>query len=279
MEKIKNEITTKEIISRDSWRVNNYKESLRGYQVRPDILENMFRGLDFKELANEKEIVIADIGCGPGICGKYFTEKIAESSKDKIKTKTFFVDISQQMLDQIPDKENYSKIRGDITSIPLATESVDIVSVKQVLDYLPKNLQARALKEIYRVLKNDGQFILSALIAPDSQIDDLTNHLYSEREKIIAAKVAIEKFIPDESGLLKLLKEAKFDSNILYRYDIPLSTEDFKKSFNLTDEQQNKLKALYKEIILLDKNNHFRKKEVDNDIELVEKGIILKLTK
>jgi len=38
-------------------------------------------------------------------------------------------------------------------------------------------------------------------------------------------------------------------------------------------------KALYREIISLDKNNYFRKKEINNDIELVEKGIILKSIK
>ena len=214
IENINNEITTKEIVSRDSWRVNNYKESLRGYQARPDILENMFRGLDFKELNNKKNIVIADIGCGPGICGEYLTEQVKENLKDQTKTKTFFIDMSQQMLDRIPNKENYTKIRGDIANIPMADESVDVASVKQVLDYLPKNLQVKALKEIYRVLKNDGQFILSALIAPDSKVGNLTNYLYSEREKIIAAKVAIEKFIPDETGLIELLDKAKFDSKI-----------------------------------------------------------------
>lgn len=279
MEKIENNITTQKIVSRDSWRIKNYKESLRGYQVREDILKNMFLGLDFKALADKEKVAIADIGCGPGICGEYLTEKIKEKLGDKTKVETFFIDISQKMLEQIPEREKYNKINGDIMNIPLKNESVDIITIKQVLDYLPKDLQIKALEEIYRVLKKDGQFILSALISPNEKVNNLTNDLYSGRERIIAKKVAIEKFIPDKATLIKFLQETGFDSKILYEYDIPLSTEDFKKSFNLTEEQQKELREFYDKIVSSDKNNYFKGKNIKDDIELFEKAIILKNNK
>ena len=279
MEKIENNITTQKIVSRDSWRIKNYKESLRGYQVREDILKNMFLGLDFKALADKEKVAIADIGCGPGICGEYLTEKIKEKLGDKTKVETFFIDISQKMLEQIPEREKYNKINGDIMNIPLKNESVDIITIKQVLDYLPKDLQIKALEEIYRVLKKDRQFILSALISPNEKVNNLTNDLYSGRERIIAKKVAIEKFIPDKATLIKFLQETGFDSKILYEYDIPLSTEDFKKSFNLTEEQQKELREFYDKIVSSDKNNYFKGKNIKDDIELFEKAIILKNNK
>lgn len=279
--KEKNKITTQQIVTRDNWRVKNYNKSLRGYQTRKDILENMFLAINFEKISNKDKIIIADIGCGPGICGEYFAKKIKEKLKDKNKLKIFFIDINGQMLEQIPSKKGYSKIIGDIVSIPMKKESIDILIVKQVLDYLPKDLQMKALLEINRVLKIDGEFILSALISPHKKINNLTNYFYSEREKIIAKKVAIEKFIFDEEILLKWLQKVGFSKKeVLYKYNIPLSTEDFKESFNLTKRQQEKLKMLYSKVVTQDKNNNFKsKKIIGNDLELTERGIIIKAEK
>lgn len=272
---------TEEIIDRDNWRIENYKESLRGYQVRKDILENMSSAIKKEDLVGKNEITIADVGCGPGICGEYLTKSIKENFKDNApKTKTIFLDLSQQMLNQIPDREDYEKIKGDVTNIPLKNISVDIVTMKQVLDYLPKNLQIKTLSETNRILKQGGKLILSALISPSEEINNLTNELYSEREKLLAKKKPIEKFIPDESTIMKWLSEAGFtNSKVVYKYDIPLSTEDFKKSFNLTDAEQTELKELYKKIINSDKNNNFDAKVFKDDIELTEKAIILECVK
>lgn len=270
-------ITTSQIVSRDVWRIKNYKDSLRGYQVRKDILENIFHGLDLNKIKNKRNLIIADVGCGPGICGEYILNAITKHVNKDLNIQVFFIDISQAMLDQIPDKKNYKKIKGDVTNIPLADNSVDIIIMKQVLDYLPRELQIKALSEINRILKKDGEFILSALVSPSIEINKLVNKLYSEREKIIAEKVAIDKFIPDENTLFKWLEDAGFFANrVFYAYDIPLSVNDFKKSFNLDEEKQNKLKRFYREIISLDKSDYFKSEFIDEDVELTEKGIIIR---
>ena len=281
MTNIEKGVSTGDIVSRDTWRIKNYRESLRGYQVREDVLENMFRGLDLEEIAKKKEIILADIGCGPGICGDFFNKEFEKKLKDKeINIKTIFIDRNQDWFEQIPDKKGYDKLYGDIIDIPLNDKSVDIITIKQVLDYLPKHLQIKALSEVNRVLKDDGKLILSALVSPAVRNNQMTNYLYTEREKIIAEKVAVEKFITDEQALLELLKNAGFIKNeVLYRYDIPLSTGDFKKGWNLTDEQQNRLKLLYEKISSQDNNGDFEAKKLPNDIELVEKAIIVQSRK
>jgi ubiquinone/menaquinone biosynthesis C-methylase UbiE len=270
---------TQKIPLRDKFRTGkNYYNSLRGYQVREDVLNSMFKSIDTALIPKDKKIMILDAGCGPGIVGDYVYKKM--NKKNKLSPSIIFVDISESMLEAVPKNKDYHAVKGDVTNLPFPDNFFNIVLMKQVLDYLPKTLQLRTINELYRVLKPNGQLILSALISPDNNSNILTNKLYDEREKIIARQIAVKKYIPTKDILIDWLAHNDFKNvKISYIYDIPLSPLDFQKSFGLDEKQTSKLNNLYKSLIKEDKNNSFRKKKVRSYFELVEKGIILRAYK
>ena len=194
MKKIRKSLTEK-IALRDKFRRGkNYYTSLKGYQVRRDILDALSQALEVAAFPKNKKIMMLDAGSGPGIVGDYVYRDMTK--KYDLTPLVIFVDISEAMLEAVPKNPDYIIIKNDITKLEFPENFFDIIVMKQVLDYLPKNLQLRALNEIYRVLKPDGQFVLSALISPNDNSNVLTNKLYDEREKVIARELKIQKYIP-----------------------------------------------------------------------------------
>lgn len=269
----------KEIITRDILRVKNYKKALRGYHVRKDILDSMLTALDRKYL-KKQEIKIIDVGCGPGIVGLYFYKHLR---KKNLKIKMYFVDINPLMLKQIPKNKDFKIMEMDITQLNLPSEEYDICLMKQVLDYLPKKLQIKALKNIYKILKKGGQFILSAIISPQDTLTSLrlTNYLYTFRERLLNPSSKIKKYIVRESTLIHWLRESGF-KNIkkVYKYSVRLAANDFIKSFGIQKDRAEKLKELYREIVQKDKNNIFKAKRLPNgDYEFEDKCIVISCKK
>jgi len=268
---------TRQISLRDQARAGkNYYKALRAYQQRKDILEVMYNSIDFNKIKNKQEIRLIDLGCGPGIVGLYFYKKLSKKYKSK-SIEVTFLDINPLMLTAIPKQKNFHIVKGDVTKIgPTKFSSYDIVVMKQVLDYLPKNLQIKTLKNIYKILSQNGQFILSALIPPSKKAFKLTNYLYSEREKILNPSAPIKKFIVTKDILFQWLSEIGFKNiKFNYEYEIPLSVNDFVVSFGINKREKQDLMVLYKKIIEQDKNDIFKSKIEETDIELTEKGVVV----
>lgn len=278
MKKTKKSLT-KKIVLRDKFRTGrNYYTSLRGYQMRRDILDAMNRAIEVDALPKNKRIIMLNAESGSGIVGDYIYQEIAK--KYNLSILTIFVDISKVMLEAVPKKFDYISVNGDVTKLEFPDNFFDIIVMGQILNYLPKNLQLRALNELYRVLKPDGQFVLSALISPNDNSNILTNKLYNEREKVIAKALKIQKYIPTKNTLLDWLGHTNFKGiKIKYIYKIPLSIIDFQQSFGLDKKQTARLTKLYFDIVKQDKENLFRSKKRGRDIELIEKRIIVKCNK
>lgn len=267
----------REIVERDIARIQKYRESLRGYQVRPDILEHLSSAVDLRALAGRSEIRLADFGSGPGISGLHIRDHLRSSTKARVRS--IFLDVSEPMLTQVPEEEDIERVRGDVTALPLRDNNLDIIVMKQVLDYLEEAAQRKALVEVYRTLRENGQFILSALISPDSQVDEVTNELYTRRETIIG-RVPIKKLIPNEELLKTWLQETGFRGiESVYRYDIPLSVEDFRTSFGLDAERTRALSELYGDILARDKQHVFRGGDFQGSPQLIEQGLIVRSAK
>src|SRR3989344_11821 len=96
---------------------------------------------------------LLDIGCGEG----YFLQKLLSQRKS---IQAFGVDISQTNLNfakkHIPDAKF---LLAPAEKLPFKTAFFDCITCLEVLDHLPK--PEKPIREIYRVLKPDGTFILS----------------------------------------------------------------------------------------------------------------------
>lgn len=126
--------------------------ALRNQYFKDDIRPMMHATLDFK---NKK---VVDLGSGTGFIA-------LEASKTA--SHVFALDQSAKMLETIDAHEldNVTTILGPITSIPLAPESVDVVTINMALHHISDPLLL--MKEVHRILKPGGEFFISDVMEHD----------------------------------------------------------------------------------------------------------------
>lgn len=113
-----------------------------------------------------KDDAIADLGAGNG----YFTLPLAAKTENQV----YAVDIEPRMLaflKELAEKEgiaNISYIESDLENIQLDDCSVDKVMAAFVIHEVPD--PAKALREIKRILKLDGKFLLIEWEAVETEI-------------------------------------------------------------------------------------------------------------
>ena len=95
----------------------------------------------------EKKGLALDIGCGTG-----FVMRIAERHFSKV----YGVDITKEMLDQIPKSKKLFPMIGDSENLPFEDNTIDACFTYSFLHHL-HDLK-RTLKEIHRVLKPGGVY-------------------------------------------------------------------------------------------------------------------------
>ena len=116
--------------------------------------QNQIRLLDLKE----RESVL-DVGCGTG--SLTMTAKRAVDSVNIIG-----IDIAPKMVKRAKEKAEKQKMdiqfkAASIDKLPFKNESFDIVISSLMMHHLPVRMKITGLKEIYRVLKKGGRFLLS----------------------------------------------------------------------------------------------------------------------
>ena len=101
--------------------------------------------------------ILLDLGSGDGVLNQFLELK---------KTKLISFDLSFELLKL---NKNTNRIQGSILNLPFKTNSIDNISSFTVFQDLPD--VKKGIKEIKRVLKNNGTFILSFLhLAKDVKI-------------------------------------------------------------------------------------------------------------
>jgi len=124
------------------------------------------RMIERLELIRIQPQLIADIGCGTG----HTTLKLSQHYTG---TRLIALDISQQMLLKTRRKQSFWQhwrnpfacISGDAESLPLATDSVDLIFSNLVIQWC-NNLDS-AFKEFQRILKPGGLLLFSTF-GPDT---------------------------------------------------------------------------------------------------------------
>lgn len=99
--------------------------------------------------------VVVDVGAGDGL--------IAFGALDRIgpEGRVIFNDISEDLLEECRtltgDDSRCEFVLGSADELPLDDESVDVVTTRSVLIYLPRERKQRALEEFHRVLRAGGR--------------------------------------------------------------------------------------------------------------------------
>lgn len=107
----------------------------------------------FKAEHVSKTSQILDVGCGTGQTAAYLANTY-EANVTGIDINSIMVTKAKRRMkkDRLPVKI----LQGSIEKIPLPDQKFDFILSESVLSFVNK---PRALKEIYRLLKNDGRFI------------------------------------------------------------------------------------------------------------------------
>jgi ubiquinone/menaquinone biosynthesis C-methylase UbiE len=146
-----------------------------------------------KELGIKPGYYVLDIGSGTGVLLPFLIAELGDEGK------IVALDFSAEMLGQAQAK-NFPPMVGfaqaDVLAIPLADNSVDLAICNSVFPHL--NDKDKALKEIARVLRNNGRLVICHTMSRE-----MLNQLHQSAGGVIA-----NDLLPPESQLRGLIKQA-----------------------------------------------------------------------
>ncbi|MEM8533049.1 MAG: class I SAM-dependent methyltransferase [Chloroflexota bacterium] len=122
--------------------------------------------LNAAKLHDDKRVL--DIGCGTGHTALAFADHVAEVRG---------VDLTPEMLDQarrLAAERNITNVffeQSDVAHLPFAAASFDIVTSRYSAHHYADPVGA--LREVTRVLKQDGMFLLTDVMAPKEPAADI----------------------------------------------------------------------------------------------------------
>jgi len=146
-----------------------------------------------KELGIKPGYHVLDIGSGTGVLLPFLITELGGEGK------IVALDFSAEMLLQAQAK-NFPPIVGfaqaDVLAIPLTDSSVDVATCNSAFPHF--NDKVKALKEIARVLRNNGRLVICHTMSRE-----MVNRLHQSVGGVIA-----NDLLPDQSQLRALTKQA-----------------------------------------------------------------------
>jgi ubiquinone/menaquinone biosynthesis C-methylase UbiE len=147
-----------------------------------------------KELGIRRGYYVLDIGSGTGVLLPFLITDLGYRGR------IVALDFSAEMLVQAQAK-NFPPMVGfaqaDVLAIPLADKSVDMAICNSAFPHFGDKV--RALREISRVLKNNGRLVICHTMSRD-----MLNRLHQSVGGVVA-----NDLLPDESQLRGLIKQAR----------------------------------------------------------------------
>lgn len=116
-------------------------------------IEHKQRYMSVLKLVEGKTVL--DIACGEGY-GSFLMASVANQ--------VFGIDINPELVDHASQKyrrENIHYQQGSVSQVPLESNSVDIIISFETLEHVSEDVQLQFLKEVKRVLRANGTFIVS----------------------------------------------------------------------------------------------------------------------
>ena len=173
-------------------------------------------------LANiRKGDVVLDLGSGAGFDVFLALKKVGVTGK------VIGVDFTEEMVEKargLAEKYNYNNVEfrlGDIESLPIENESIDVIISNCVINLAPDKL--KVFKEAYRVLKKTGRMYVSDIVL----LTELSEKQRSN-EELIAGCVGGALL---KNDYLKIITNAGFNYRVLDE-DIDISKRQY-NSINL----------------------------------------------
>lgn len=125
---------------------------------------------------------------------------------------------------------NVEFVEGDAENMPFEDETFDIVTCRIAPHHFPNVKDF--IKEVYRVLKPDGRFLLDDNVAPE--VDEF-DHFYNKIEKLrdYSHFRAWKK-----SEWLYMLEAENFEIYELHRFEKHFEFEDWCSRMHLTDDEK-----------------------------------------
>lgn len=177
----------------DSW-ANSYDEdvakditSVKMYKNYDYILDNVIKAATN---TNKKDILILEIGVGTGnLAGRFLKEDY----------NIIGIDQSREMLNVAKQKYPKLKVRlGEFLKIPFNDKSFDVMVSTYAFHHLNNEEKVVAIKEMLRVLKDDGRIVIGDLMFKDDndkkeimkklsvkQIEEINDEYYSNIDFLI----------------------------------------------------------------------------------------------
>jgi len=150
-------------------------------------------GTIVKELGIKPGYYVLDIGSGTGALLPFLIAELGDEGK------IVALDFSAEMVDQAKAK-NFPPVvvfaQADVLAIPLADNSVDLAICNSAFPHF--NDKVEALKEIARVLRNNGRLVICHTMSRE-----MLNRLHQSIGGMVASDL-----LPDESQLRGLIKQA-----------------------------------------------------------------------
>ncbi len=146
-----------------------------------------------KELGIKPGYCVLDIGSGTGVLLPIVMAGLGD------KGKIVALDFSAEMLGQAKAKTFHSTVdfaQADVVALPLADNSVDLAICNSVFPHF--NDKSRALREIARVLRNNGRLVIC---------HTMSREMINQLHQSIGGAVAND-LLPHESQMRELIKQA-----------------------------------------------------------------------
>ena len=157
---------------------------------------------------------VLDIGSGGGLDVFLAARKVGP------KGKVIGLDMTEQMVEKARKnarKGNYNNVEfklGEAENIPVKDNSVDLVMSNCVINLVPN--KEKAYREIYRILKPGGRFVISDLVT-EKELDE---SIRDNPEKLVACVGGALT----EKGYIGVIKKAGFKNvNILKKSSMVVS--------------------------------------------------------
>lgn len=165
-------------------KIKNYSFN---YLNRKSFIKSFFKKIKIKDCD-----IVMDIGSGT-------------SPVSPIPEKTIFFDISNESLEYLKNR-GYKTLYGDIEKIPFKSNSVTIVLCSEVLEHVKD--YKKSLKEMFRILKNNGTLILTVPVYKKywGFDDEFVGHLRRFEPKTLIEEIKKTGF--------KIIKEKPIGSKI-----------------------------------------------------------------